>query len=184
MVRQFQTPWYNEGWDNIILVHSGPKQNLTHEHERMRETPHDNPHHTTPSLHSHCVQALAAYNAIQDQVSPTSGITDILREAVYQHDVGKRKTKVFHDTKGRPTEIAHYYSHDNMGAYLWLTSDECDGWNEYDFLLIAALIQWHMQPYFLDQDKTKLDEWCVRKKFGIPFSDWIWTIHQADKAAH
>lgn len=184
MVRQFQTPWYNEGWDYITTLNSGPKQDLRKEHNRMAETAHDNPHHTSANLNAHCIQALAAYNALQDELFPINGTTDILREAIYQHDVGKRKTKVFHDTKGRPTEIAHYYSHDNMGAYLWLTSNEIDSWNEYDFLLIAALIQWHMQPYFLDQDKTKLDEWCIRKKFGIPFSDWIWTIHQADRAAH
>lgn len=184
MVRQFQTPWYNEGWDYITTVNCGPKQDLSHEHSRMMETPHDNPHHSSASLHAHCVNALAAYNALQDELFPMNGTVDVLREAIYQHDVGKRKTKVFHDTKGNPTDIAHYYSHENMGAYLWLTSNEIDSWTQFDFLLIAALIQWHMQPYFLEQDKTKLDEWCVRKKFGVQFSDWIWTIHQADKAGH
>ena len=184
MVRQFQTPWYNEGWDYITTLNAGPKQDLRKEHNRMAETTHDNPHHTSANLNAHCLGAVAAFNAEITDATPLDGTTTILREAIYQHDVGKRKTKVFHDTKGRPTEIAHYYSHDNMGAYLWLTSNEIDRWNEYDFLLIAALIQWHMQPYFLDQDKTKLDEWCIRKKFGIPFSDWIWTIHQVDKAAH
>ena len=184
MVRQFQTPWYNEGWDYITTLNAGPKQDLRKEHNRMAETAHDNPHHTSANLNAHCLAAVAAFNAQMNDTTPPDGTTTILREAIYQHDVGKRKTKVFHDTKGRPTEIAHYYSHDNIGAYLWLTSNEIDRWNEYDFLLIAALIQWHMQPYFLDQDKTKLDEWCIRKKFGIPFSDWIWTIHQADRAAH
>ena len=184
MVRQFQTPWYNEGWDYITTLNSGPKQDLRKEHGRMAETTHDNPHHTSANINAHCLLAVAAFNAEMTDATPLDGTTTILREAIYQHDVGKRKTKMFHDTKGRPTEIAHYYSHDNMGAYLWLTSNEIDRWNEYDFLLIAALIQWHMQPYFLDQNKAKLDEWCVRKKFGIPFSDWIWTIHQADKAAH
>ena len=184
MVRQFQTPWYNEGWDYITTLDAGPKQDLRKEHTRMAETAHDNPHHTSANLNAHCLTAVAAFNAEMTDATPLDGTTTILREAIYQHDVGKRKTKVFHDTKGKPTDIAHYYSHDNMGAYLWLTSNEIDRWNEYDFLLIAALIQWHMQPYFLDHDKTKLDEWCVRKKFGIPFSDWIWTIHQADTAAH
>lgn len=184
MVHQFQTPWYNEGWDLVSAIHGGPRQDLFKEHQRMAETAHDNPHHATASLNAHCVEALAAFNATLDEFSPTEGIVSILREAIYQHDVGKRKAKVFCDSKGKPSEVAHYYSHENIGAYLWLTSYECGSWNMYDFMLIAALIQWHMQPYFLDNDKGKLDEWCVKKGFGIPFSDWLWTIHQADEAAH
>ena len=184
MVRQFQTPWYNEGWDEISCISCGPKQDLTKEHIRMLETPHDNPHHTSPSLEHHCLEALAAFNELLDITSSSKGMVDILKEAVYQHDIGKRKTKAFFDSKGRPCNIAHYYSHDNMGAYLWLTSQEIWRWEVYDFILIAALIQWHMQPYFLDNDKSKLDEWCIRKKFGIPFSNWIWRIHKADEAGH
>lgn len=183
MVRQFQAPWYNEGWDRITTINCGPKQDLAKEHIRMSRTPHDNPHHTSENLNAHCLEALAVYNREADAYV-SKGNVDILREAVFQHDVGKYKTKAFRDTKGHPTDIAHYYSHDNVGAYLWLTSNEIGNWDEYDFLLIAVLIQWHMQPFFLEQDKTKLDEWCIRRGFGLPFSDWIWIIHQADKAAH
>ena len=184
MVRQFQTPWYNEGWDLITSVSAGPKQNLRKEHERLSETPHDNPHHTSSNINTHCLLAIAAFNTSQSELFPTRGMVETLREAVYQHDVGKRKTKVFHDSKGNPTDVAHYYFHENMGAYLWLTSNEIDSWVQFDFFLIAALIQWHMQPYFLEDSKEKLDEWCVKKGFGLQFSDWIWAIHQADKAAH
>lgn len=180
MVRRFNAPWYNEGWDDIIIVDCGPRQNLHKEHMRLRETPHDNPHHTTESIGAHCSMALAEFISSRPDAAPNGGVVDVLKEAIYCHDIGKRKTKVFHDTKDNPTEIAHYYDHQNVGAYLWLTGSSRDIWETRDALLIGALIQWHMQPYFVDD----IVEWSIKKGFGMDFAKWLCAIHNADRAAH
>lgn len=187
MVRQFQTPWYNEGWDKIRLENNGPKYRLDIEHIKMNAVAHDNPHHTSSSLNAHCVAASAAFakwSYCEEDDDNTDGIKGVLREAIYHHDIGKLKTKVFHDTKGNPTDIAHYYSHENMGAYMWLASFEADAWDEFDALLIAALIQWHMQPYFVGNTVEGITDWCVRKGFGVSFAEWLWIVHKADAEGH
>lgn len=191
MVRQFQTPWYNEGWNYILVADCEKKQNLDKEHERMMMTPHDNPHHSSSSLNAHCIEALQKMDdMLKNASSERSPIYyDVMREAAYQHDLGKYKTKVFHDTKGNPTEIAHYYSHDNVGAYLWLTSDAFDKWDEDAFLYIGLLIQWHMQPYFCkgadnEESHTKFKEWCDKREFDDLFYTSVLMLHEADKAAH
>lgn len=188
MVRQFQTPWYNEGWDVIKIVNCGKKQNIDREHWRMLGESHDNHHHTR-SLEMHCaaaegevIRALRASSAFSEEEEK------VLVEAAYHHDLGKHKTKVFKDSRGNPSDEAHYYNHENVGAYLWLSGDKNDNWSDEDFLRIALFIRWHMQPYFLHDDngdyRTKFKEWCSKRNFDRKFYDAICLLHEADKAAH
>lgn len=188
MVRQFQTPWYNEGWDTINIISCGKQQNIDREHWRMLGESHDNHHHSR-SLEMHCA---AVEGEMKDRLGELTVFSEygrkMMTEAAYHHDIGKHKTKAFKDSKGNPTDEAHYYSHDNVGAYLWLSGDKQNEWTKEGFLFIAVLIQWHMQPYFL-RDKNgdyraNFREWCDKKGFDLMFYESICILHEADEAAH
>lgn len=191
MVRQFQVPWYNEGWDSIYVFNYGKKQNIDREHQRMLGESHDNPHHTR-SLEMHCaeceVQMKEFFKVVDWNDEFNSIAQDMLIEAAYHHDIGKHKTKAFVDSKGNSTNEAHYYNHENVGAYLWLSSDKIGNWSREMFLFIGLLIQWHMQPYFLcDADgdyRAKFRDWCEKHGYGETFYRSICLMHEADKAAH
>lgn len=187
MVRQFQTPWYNEGWDTINVISCDKQQNIDREHWRMLGESHDNHHHSR-TLEMHCAAVEGEMKERLHGSTIFSGYGQKMIEAAYQHDIGKHKTKAFKDSRGNPTDEAHYYSHDNVGAYLWLSGDKQNEWSKEDFLFIAVLIQWHMQPYFL-RDKNgdyraNFKEWCDKKGFDLMFYESICLLHEADKAAH
>ena len=192
MVRQFETPWYNEGWDQIIVISGGRLQNIDREHERMLGESHDNPHHTT-TLEMHCVNCEDNMRDYLNEESFMYGFSvigkKVLTEAAYQHDLGKHKTKAFLDGHGNPSEVAHYYSHNNVGAYLWLSGDKRGQWDEWSFLMIGLLIQWHMQPFFLRDSNGdyhgNFTKWCIKRHFDSSFFyDAISLLHKADLAAH
>jgi predicted kinase len=188
MVRQFQTPWYNEGWDTINVISCGKQQNIDREHWRMLGESHDNHHHSL-SLEMHCAAVSSGvYDKLKDNIDFSDYGKKMMVEAGFQHDLGKHKTKAFKDSKGNPSAEAHYYSHDNVGAYLWLSGDKQNEWTKEGFLFIAVLIQWHMQPYFL-RDKNgdyraNFKEWCDKKGFDLMFYESICLLHEADEAAH
>lgn len=188
MVRQFQTPWYNEGWDTINVISRGKQQNIDREHGRMLGQSHDNHHHSR-TLEMHCV---AVSSEIADRLKDSTTFSDygkrMITMAAYHHDIGKHKTKAFKDSRGNPTDEAHYYSHDNVGAYLWLSGDKARDWVKEGFLFIAVLIQWHMQPFFVRDEngnyRANFKEWCDKKGFDNVFYEAICLLHEADKAAH
>lgn len=186
MAKSFQTPNYGEGWDKIFIIPNGKKQDLDKEMARLRETPHDNPHHSTGSIAEHCVRALSNIKELAKKEYLPEPYIDLLEDAAYYHDIGKRKAKVFHDKDGNPSDIAHYYSHDNLGAYLWLSGDKWqDKWNDSCTIEIANLIQWHMISYFLtDKSKEGLAAWCKKKGFSELFAKGLWVLHEADRLAH
>lgn len=188
MVRQFQTPWYNEGWDTINIISCGKQQNIDREHWRMLGESHDNHHHSR-TLEMHCVAVAGEVrDKLKDKIEFSDYSKRMMIEAGFQHDLGKHKTKAFKDSRGNPTDEAHYYSHDNVGAYLWLSGDKQNEWTKEGFLFIAVLIQWHMQPYFLrdkDGDYTiKFKEWCDKRGFDHMFYESVCILHEADMAAH
>jgi hypothetical protein len=96
------------------------------------------------------------------------------------HDIGKKFTKQFSNYKGEPTDIAHYYNHMNVSAYDAMFYLKDKGYNDDDILNICNLIQWHMQPFFIETDKAK-------NKFirlvGQEFYDRLMILHQSDMDA-
>ena len=188
MVRQFQTPWYNEGWDTINVISCGKRQNINREHLRMMIEPHDNHHHSY-TLEMHCLMTEdEAKERLRCSTIFSEYVQKMMTEAAYHHDIGKYKTKAFKDSRGNSTDEAHYYSHNNVGAYLWLSGDKQNEWTNEGFLFIAVLIQWHMQPYFLyDKNgdyRANFKKWCDKKGFDTMFYESICLLHEADKAAH
>jgi predicted kinase len=185
MARQFEVPYYNEGWHSIHIFNNGPKQNIDREHERLMQTAHDNPHHTTGSIGLHCTKVAAALRSqLKEQRYPNPLIT-MLSDAALHHDIGKRKCKTFTNHKGETTDIAHYYGHENLGAYLWLSGDKNGDWHETEFLLIGLLIQLHMKPYsFPNRSRDEWNAWCDKMGYKDYIAEWVWMIHEADKAGH
>ena len=130
MLKRFQPPFYDEGFDDIkiILPDEFDCTNYRINISRKMQIPHDNPHHVL-DVGAHC---RAAYlNARKD--------VDIMMAALF-HDIGKPYTKAFKDAKGNPSEIAHYYFHDNVGA-----------WMVYGIEMTSPYIAWlvgnHMAPF-------------------------------------
>jgi hypothetical protein len=159
-------------------------QDLAKEHRRALETPHDNPNHSM-TIGAHCAAACAEMRKLLHEHKEFSSYAEILIEAAYQHDIGKRKTKSFINSKGMTTDVAHYYSHESVGAYLWLSGDQSLYWNLSDRLAIGLLIQWHMQPYFLKEEtEEETVKWFIKKGFDETLGRSIWLLHLADKAAH
>lgn len=173
MYLNFYVPAYYEGWDNIDIVWwENSVICISDIMMQSRWFNQNNSHHSlTLGTHLH--------KAFQHCID-ISGCNTRVCTATFLHDIGKIFTKSFTNFKGEPTSDAHYFNHQNVGAYdsLFVTSWKFD---TNSILHIANLIQWHMQPYFMETDKSK-------KKFlnlvGQEFYDEIMILHECDEFAH
>lgn len=183
MVRQFQAPFYNEGWDTIRIIVGGKLYDLTEEHLNCWETSHDNPHHEL-TIGSHMATARREAIPLIDALGYGAAAID----AAYHHDIGKPHVKAFVNARGEPTSEAHYYSHESVSAYMYLSSDHGEE-NIDKVLTTASLIQWHMIPYFVtprgeEPTREGLEEWQNKHHFRPEFINLLWVVHQADQEAH
>lgn len=184
MVRSFQAPFYNEGWDEIQMYAGGKLYNPCEEVMDALDLSHDNHHHTL-SIGKH--MAIAGREALE--LIDKLGYGKAAYDAAYYHDMGKPHVKSFTDKLGNPTEEAHYFSHESVSSYMWLSSYHPVAMPQSEVFLIAALIQWHMQPYFLAPkgevaSKEEVFAWGLKKGFSEQFLELLWIVHQADQAAH
>jgi hypothetical protein len=95
-------------------------------------------------------------------------VPEVVKIAGYLHDIGKPLTKSFQDKKGVFGDIAHYYGHQAVGAWL---SYGIYGNNP----TLAWLISTHMSPFINQKYYNSLPE-CYRV--------WIDYLHTADLEAH
>lgn len=174
MACSFQVPYYNEGWDSIVVdEYYASKVYMNEELDKAADFDQKNHHHSL-TLGKHI--AVAAKHVIDAHGSFEAVI------AADHHDVGKLYVQTT-DEEGE----CHYKGHDNYGAYLYLTSDHASvlsrhyGWNK--TLYVAALINWHMLPYQL-KTRSELRRWAVQHGFTEEFSNDLWVLHQADREAH
>ena len=179
MVRQFQAPYYNEGWDAIRIIEGGRLYNILDEYDDCWGIPHDNPHHEL-TIGQHMGRA---WRMVANAGADMSVIL-----ATRYHDIGKPHTKSFSNYKGEPTPDAHYYSHESVGSYMWLCAEH-DHLALEEVITIGALIQWHMMPYFITPrgetpNREELVRWGFKHSFPEEFTEKLWAIHQADQAAH
>lgn len=160
MALHFEFPYPGE-FDTIEIVQDRISDELYNIDWAISQ---DNPHHTL-TLKEHM-------NKASELISE-----DILKKAASVHDVGKLYTKRFEDSKGNPTEIAHYYNHEKMGAYIWMTSNRMTEDNIY----ITQLINYHMRPFIWEKSEKsrKLDS----KEFGQAFCNDLIALHKADVMA-
>ena len=162
MLKWFEAPFYDEGFDSIVVYTSDVHYNRKKYYEdtiNSMKIPHDNPHHSAGVI-EHCH---LCGNELLDEAVP-----EIVVKAGYLHDIGKPYTKTFTNAKGEVTETAHYYGHQGVGA-----------WISYGFfgnnITLAWLISTHMAP-FINQKYYNSLPTCYKK--------WIDALHKADKGAH
>lgn len=141
-IGQFQVPSMDEGWDYIFWKTGVLLDPVDFLCNKMDIT-HDNSHHQF-DVKEHCVRVGEIIEALGNPV---------LAEAAFLHDCGKPFTKTFTNARGEVTEEAHYYGHQNWGAYYSLMMRELNpkSFLEVDWKKIlerAFYIQYHMEPFF------------------------------------
>ncbi len=171
----FQIPMYCEGWDDIIFVQRNV--GLALEDYLVKASSfnqYNKHHHLCLGEHLFKTQEYISKNFVGDAHTKY-----ILENAGLYHDIGKLYTQRFCDSRGLATEEAHYYSHENVGTYLFLTA--LSSFDLSDKIRIAELINWHMRPHFSMSEDKRLRE---RKMLGQEFCDCLDMLHEADLYAH
>lgn len=162
MLRRFEAPFYDEGFDNIDVYISDAGHDYQAYYERLissLDIPHDNPHHSA-DIKEHC--RLCGVGLVDKPVP------DVVVNAGFLHDIGKPVTKTFKNNKGEVTPVAHYYGHQSAGA-----------WLSYGIIgndpTLAWLISTHMSPFINLKYYNNLP---------FPYRTWIDYLHTADLEAH
>ncbi len=178
MLRRWQSPDpVTEGFDNISLICTD--RDFDHVNYVSRKTAemhiaHDNPHHTL-GVYDHCMQASLNISNCGEKVP------EEVLAATYWHDIGKPYTKFFKQNKetGEYETTAHYYDHQNVGAYmaygLFLNRDILFESKTITACKTSWYINMHMEPFF---NSTFYKTLPAREKH------WVDTIHEADVKAH
>ena len=94
-----------------------------------------------------------------------------------------RNGKVFHDIKGNPTEIAHFYHHERVGAYdsFCYTGDLSPNQR----LTVALLIRWHMWPYAVEKsDNPSKTVSKIERLLGNDIWNQVMVLNTCDRNAH
>ena len=176
MLRNFECPYYWEGWDEIIPIIN--ETSYTFPFDETVGFNQDNPHHTY-SLFDHM--------DIARRYGVDNNYPDHIVKALKYHDIGKLYTKAFKNRRGETTEIAHYYGHENYSAYLYLT-EMCCGKNltkeEINQILYETnLINCHMRPLNIWKDSPNALK-NDKELFGEKFIEEIILFNKADRFAH
>lgn len=176
-IEQFQCPNFYEGWDDIKIKFNSDHWSCHESWKKLWlqcEMSHDNHHHSL-DIDEH--MRMASIHAAADGRGDSVLDSWVART----HDLGKGVTKVFKDRNGNPTEEAHYYNHQNVGAYYSLIHSCCDFDENLNTMLDdACLIQWHMEHYL--RKGPALDKFY--KMLGPKLERRLHILEDADKAAH
>lgn len=162
MLKRFQAPYYDEGIDEIKIItpEMFNADDYTDSIFLAMNIPHDNPHHSL-NIEDHCVEAYKYLSSL--------GIKDYdLMGAALFHDVGKPYVKAFVDSKGNHCDVAHYYQHQSVGAYMFYGSRNANPHT-------AWLISTHMEPFFNSKYYKNLPPF-LKKDIDL--------LHEADLNAH
>lgn len=160
MLKRFQPPFYDEGFDEIkiIIPEDFDANEYYNKYYNAMKIPHDNPNHTY-GVHEHCIAAL--------NHSLDKRFNSNVKYAAMIHDIGKPYTKAFIDSKGNPSETAHYYQHQCVGAWI--------AYGIYPDPYIAWLVGAHMEPFFNSKYYKNLPNF-LKKDIDL--------LHEADLNAH
>ncbi len=172
MYRHWNTPYWFEGWDEIELRYWGRFESYA-SHWSVFDYWHygqDNPYHSL-SLGEHCFETGLWCRPYGEDVF----------SAALVHDCGKPFTKQFKDSKGNPAEHAHYYGHENVGAY-----DAMFFFNpaQARTLFISTLVNLHMKPYEWERGGNERLRSKYRELWGEELYLAVMELHEADKKAH
>lgn len=183
MYKNFETPTIYDGFDDVQIVWadysdmSGFEYDINADMEKWKKISHNNPHHTL-SIGDH-MKAAREYCDNLDKAKHNPHLV----WAVSMHDIGKPCTKSFIDSKGNVCDTAHFYEHQNVGAYLALFYLREIGVPDEDIIYISLLINLHMRPFlaYKHSDKAEAKD---RRLFGDKIVDEVLILHECDKAAH
>lgn len=173
MLLSYQPPCYGEGFDEIHYINTDDDGDYCRTLlEKMQGFDQENSHHTL-DLFEHCKK-------VQEYVDEkTAGLDDVLHLAAFIHDVGKLYTKTYKKANGEEDGDAHYYSHQNVGAYL-AAFFYAVGNSDLAKERLTNLVYHHMDPYFNHgEDFSKLGRFHDEK-----FIEDIKLLHEADVQAH
>lgn len=161
MLKRFQPVFYDEGINEIkvILPDDFNKDEYCDKLIDSMKISHDNPHHTL-DIYNHCMEA--------NKYAYKMNYNDDIKFAAKFHDIGKPYVKSFLDNKENKCESAHYYSHQNLSAWM---SYGINGSNPFRAWLIGT----HMEPFL----ETK-----YYKAMPIFLKDYIEKLHKCDLEAH
>lgn len=182
-IRQFEIPTKMEGWDKITVwaPDTGGFVSL-HDEINKCKIPHDCKFHTL-SVYGHMC---AAHKIFQEeylkQFSDKMGY--IMAKAVLYHDIGKAATKSFVDARGKLGTEAHYYGHENVGAWYILCASH-SFLNVDDCLKCAQLVGLHMKMYQeVWYDRMYTQFFLNGTGETVEFWRALRTLHMCDKEAH
>lgn len=180
MRENFHFPLYNEGFDEIEFVWN--MEDLKFSVHKMISIVKDfnqyNSHHSL-TLGEHMIQTA-------NNLAGTNQNNDLLYVAARLHDIGKIDTQAFVDRKGNPSEEAHYYQHQYVGAYqamFYLKQYHNGIFSDEGILHICILIQYHMHPYIAWKDSEKAKN-RDKRLLGEEWFNKVMLLHEADVAAH
>lgn len=182
MLCGFHVPLLSEGWDGMDIRWYDQKFDVPFADRDFLRSFDQETHWHGKTLGEHMDAA--------ERYAAEHGATDFVRYAAGIHDIGKVYTKRHENTRGEYSEDAHYYGHENYGAYLALLLGNWDmlngnpsGFSEEQWLMIAQLVNWHMAPFTSWSQGAKArakDE----KLLGPSLYQDILMIHEADVHAH
>lgn len=184
MYRGLEIPQYREGWDEIRVIpnrHPDKDYNIFHLVDRLRLLNHDNPHHLlTVGDHICGVTQYIVKNYGFKFALDVERLSNLISAAFY-HDIGKEFTKSFVNGKGEETEVAHYYNHENVSAYMYFLYTDLETLNEDmgNSLYIADLIQLHMRMHCHGGDKEKMHN-KIKKLVGQQEFEDLCILNEAD----
>lgn len=168
---RFEFPTYAEGFDEFRFAFNYIRSNYVYFNlvQKMLYFEQDNPHHTH-TLGGH-IQAVVE-NVIR------SGGDNVTKLAARFHDVGKMYTKVFSDANGKATKFAHFYHHENVGAYEAMFYLDSYGCSYKEIIETCGVIQYHMRPYSLNGEKSVEK---LKSRVGEEMFQRIMALNDADK---
>lgn len=181
LLKSFNTPMINEGWDKIIPITYTEHFSLSYDFSFLNNVNQDSTKHNL-TLGKHMNKAFEYVTMHCDSI--LNNINLLI--ATKYHDIGKLYTKTFVNSKNEITENAHYYGHENYGAYqyliYWLANRDINGLTFRDALEISQLINWHMAPFTRWNNEKRLNR--DLKLIGEDFYKKVMIMHEADKYAH
>lgn len=178
-IRRFQTPFCEEGFDEIKIYHCYEWENNKVQPLKLFDSTlnfnQKNPHHID-TLYIHCLN-------VCNMFCSNKPISTLLRKEYVDayimgarlHDIGKVNTQTF-DENG----IAHYFGHAELGAYKVLSEMKTPlSWTDDDLLNCCFLINYHMLPFNWQTRKVK-EKW--KKIFREYKYNILLDFHECDKA--
>lgn len=191
MYRNFDIPYYNEGWDRINIIYTNDEWKTLYGswNQFIYDTMdfnQDNKHHTL-TLGEHCLKTKRYIGEHKDSAKFDRTLELLVAGAL--HDNGKPYTLTYINKKGEKDDKAHYYEHEHVGSYNALFYDTTLI-KELDKLDIAALIRWHMILHFSKdwsaKTKAKYEKEFTENEYlkNIQFYDMLKLLYEADVNAH